>query len=144
MTLQWLYEYAEENGIEIYTEMKLHNKKAFAIEEVSGERAVVLDRSKIETRCEEKAILSEELGHLHCDALCYVRDYSNPLRAQNIRRAEYKALSWAYLTLLPYRELKAVVVKEKDLYRVAEHFDVPFSFLQNAILFYQKKGRSFL
>lgn len=71
MTLQGLYEYAEENGIEIYTEMKLHNKKAFAIEEVSGERAVVLDRSKIETRCEEKAILSEELGHLHCDALCY-------------------------------------------------------------------------
>ena len=136
MTLQWLYEYAEENGIEIYTEMKLHNKKAFAIEEVSGERAVVLDRSKIETRCEEKAILSEELGHLHCDALCYVRDYSNPLRAQN--------LSWAYLTLLPYRELKAVVVKEKDLYRVAEHFDVPFLFLQNAILFYQKKGRSIL
>lgn len=62
MTLQGLYEYAEENGIEIYTEMKLHNKKAFAIEEVSGERAVVLDRSKIETRCEERRYYPKNSG----------------------------------------------------------------------------------
>lgn len=143
VTLQGLYEYADKKNIALIYG-RTHNKKAFAIEEASGGRAVVIDATKVESNREEKVVLSEELGHLDRDALCFVHDYASPLYAQNIRKAERRALAWAYQQLLPFRELKAAIIREKDLYQVADFFDVPFYFLEQAILYYRTKGKEVL
>lgn len=139
MTLGTLYEYAENNSIRVDC-FNLHNKKAFAIQEESGERAIVLDKSKIEDSREEKVILSEELGHLDCAALLPACDYTNPLYSQKIRKAEYRARAWSYEKLLPYTELAAFLRQHDDFCEAAEHFEVPFSFLIDAINYYKRKG----
>ena len=134
-TLEKLYEYADKSGISIYNR-KIHNKKAFAIDTAS-QRAIALDKKKVETCLEEKVVLSEELGHLECDALCFVSDYTNPLHNQNVKKAEHRAKVWAYRKLIPWRELKPLIIKENSLYEIAEHFNVPCQFLREAMLYYQ-------
>lgn len=138
MTIQDLLNQCDENGIRV-DDFTLHKKKAFAIRLEDGTCAIALDKTKIESEAEYLEIMAEEVGHISTNALCYLSDYYNPLYYSNIKKAEHKAMAWAYTNLIPLDELKHALKKEADPYLVAEGFGVTYEFLKKCVAFYRRK-----
>ena len=136
--LEKIHKLAEKKNIDVdYNE---HNsKKAYAVA-VEGAEGISLDRSKIESQREEKQILAEEIGHLDTGYVYHVSDALNPLRKQNVEKAEYRAKNWAGETLVPLKELKKALKQTSDIFELAEIFDVDSAVILRAIETYRLKG----
>lgn len=124
----------ERLKIPVYNFHTLH-KKAFCVE-----NEIVVDFERIERDREGKSLLSEEIGHVLCDALyplCYCGDR---LKRANIQKQESKAKCCALRLQVPLRELKATLKKTTDDFEIADLLDVDIETLQEAVAFYRLKG----
>lgn len=128
MTLLELYNFAEKEGIEVdYYPMN----EVTAVSFPNG--WIALNSNKIKTSIEEKACLAHELGH--CMTGCFYNINTN----YNIRtRCECRANRWAIKKLVPKKELKEVIKSGiKDIWELADYFDVSESFIIKAIEYYK-------
>lgn len=97
--------------------------------------AILYDSNKLENSNEKKQVLAEELGHYYGD---YTYKFNSDL--QSISKQEYKAKKWAYNILIPIEKLKLALKNGiRDLYSLAEYFDVTTEYMYNAIDFYTNK-----
>ena len=129
MTLSELYNYAEQRHIDID-----NRKMRELVSAAFPENWIVLDRTKIPTSAEEKAILAHEIGHCVTGAFYGV---SSPpdFRAKQ----EQKANEWAYRKLVPHDALlEAVKQGDSEIWQLAEHFGVPYDFMQHAVEYWRQ------
>jgi len=129
-----LLEMAEEEGIEV-CEIKLPcGLKGFYCNGI-----IALNKS-IETNAERRCILAEELGHYYNT----IGDILN-MKINSNKKQEQRAREWAFEKLVPFNEL--VITYDngyKNVYELAEYFDVTEDFMNEAILYYQRKYGRYL
>lgn len=116
-------------------DFRTRNKKAYCVE-----NEIVMDFQRVENDREGKQLLSEEIGHVLCDAfypLCYCCDQ---LKAMNIMKQESKAHRCSIRLQVPLCELKKVLEKSTDDYEIAEMLDVDIQTLKEAVEYYKMKG----
>lgn len=136
MTLNELYEVADDEDVEVYA-FALRGEGALAMMDPEGHCAVAIDPMKLDSTADEKEKLAHELGH--CVRGAFYNQYSPfDIRA----RHEYKADVWAYKALVPRDELRRVS-REIDATEesVAEHFGVSVLFLRRAQYYYRERCR---
>ena len=115
-------------------DFRTRNKKAYCVE-----NEIVMDFQRIECDRECKQLLSEEIGHVLCDAfypLCYCCD---ELKAVNVMKQESKARHCSIRLQVPLCELKIALEKSTDDYEIAEMLDVNIQTLQEAVEYYRMK-----
>ena len=130
MNLLELYDLAASHGIGV-DHMKLRTMKAFS---VPGN--IVIDMAQLPTLAETKVCFSHELGH-ELKAAFY--NIKNTLETRE--RQEERATRWAVDTLIPAEALtKAVRAGYKEVYELAEYFDVTEDFVREAYSIHKLKG----
>lgn len=81
----------------------------------------------------KKECLAHELGH------CEYAGFYNRYSPYDIReKAERRADKWAFCKLTPYGQIKEAVSHGiTEIWELADYFDVPCSFMQRAVEYYQ-------
>lgn len=123
----------ERLNIPVY-DFHTKHKKAYCVE-----NEIVVDFGRIETDREGKSILSEEIGHVLCNALYPLGYCGDRLRKANIEKQEYKAKRCAVRLQVPLYELKKALEKTNDDFEIAEMLDVDIPTLQSAVEYYRTK-----
>ena len=130
-----LYEIAEKNGTEIIC-CDLPETASVSVITPSGNCYIGIDPFEIETTAEERVHIAHEIGH--CETLAFYNAYS-PLEVRG--KQEKKADRWAAAVLVPVRELTdAIMHGIKEIWDLAEHFDVTEEFMLKAIEIYRLNG----
>lgn len=124
-----MYKIAEKEKIDILN-YKWTNTKA-RIFEINNSYYIALDDKQISNSIEEKQILAEEIGHYFCNALYYL-DTDNIQK----KKCEYRAMKWAYSTLVPLQILKEKLAQGLNLYELADYFNVDCKYMIECINFY--------
>jgi len=142
--LDTLYEFAEDNAIDIVNGSFSKTKKAACVH-LKPDKLIVLDIAAIKTKDETVSILSEEIGHFETGGLYVINSTYNTQIARNNRiKYEAQARHWAYKYCLSPDEIEdAVVGALGDEYLAAEHCQVTMEFLHNAIGYYRSMGVEF-
>ena len=84
----------------------------------------------------EKAALAHELGHCETGTLYYD---GIPRHCKN--KFERIACAWSYRKLVPPNEIQKALNKGiLEPWELAEHFDVPITFMKNALDYYYGQG----
>ena len=133
MNLQELYETADKNSIDVdYFPMK-------AAVSLSTPASIAIDVDKLDTSRDEKAVLAHELGH------CMTGSFYTIDTLETRGRMESRANRWAIHTLLPFSERNEAVVNGIcETWDLAEYFELPESFIKNALFYYLNcRGLSF-
>lgn len=133
MNLNKLYSIADKENITVLSH-RMSNKAIIC--EVNNNYYVGLNYSNINDSHEEKEILAEELGHYYCNAL-----YNTASNPETIRKKEYRAKKWAFLTLVPYQILLSL--KEKGyttVYDIAEQLGVSEELVNTAYTYYRENN----
>ena len=130
-----LYEIAEQNGTEIIC-CDLPETASVSVRTTSGRCYIGIDPFEIETTAEERVHLAHEIGH--CETLAFYNAYS-PLEIRG--KHEKRADRWAALKLVPVRELTDALMRGiKEIWDLAEYFDVTEEFIMKAIEIYRLNG----
>lgn len=126
-----LLKYAEERDI-LVTFLDLNNR-ALSMPIGNEKYAIAVNRRARGTEREEKACLAHELGHCETGSFYNV---ASPLALRS--RQEGRADRWAIRTLIPLEELIAAIrAGNRELWQLADYFEVPCDFMQKAINFYE-------
>ncbi len=134
MELNNLYDIAERENIDIY-DWHIEDANGIYVN-IDKINAIALNYDNIGTYIEEKQVLAEELGHYYMDATYPL--YSNDTVLMS--KQEYRAKKWSYNTLISFDKLRLAVKNGmRDLYALANYFDVTAEYMQNAINFYTNK-----
>ena len=127
MTLSELYQRAEADGIEVDD---FRMRKAVSVS--FPENWIAIDKKRIPTRREDKAILAHEIGH--CETGSFYNIHSN---YDTRKKHENRANARAYEMLIPYAELRrALKSGNTETWQLAEYFDVPDRFMQEALAYW--------
>ena len=129
MELNKLYSIADKENISVFN-AKMKNKAIIC--KVDKDYYIGLNYRKMYNSMQEKEILAEELGHYYCNAL-----YNINSDAETVRKKEYRAKKWAFLTLVPYKVLLSL--KEQGyttIYDIAEKLGVSEQLVQTAYNYY--------
>ena len=130
-----LYEIAEQNGTEIIC-CDLPETASVSVRTTSGRCYIGIDPFEIETTAQERVHLAHEIGH--CETLAFYNAYS-PLEIRG--KHEKRADRWAALKLVPVRELTDALMRGiKEIWDLAEYFDVTEEFILKAIEIYRLNG----
>ena len=130
-----LYEIAEKNGTEIICR-ELPKTASVSVRSASGRCYVGIDPFEIETTAQERVHLAHEIGH--CETLAFYNAYS-PLEIRE--KQERKADRWAVSKLVPVRELTEALRRGiKEIWDLAEYFDVTEEFMLKAIEIHRTNG----
>ncbi len=99
-----------------------------------GKSAIGIDCSKITTQAEERERLAHELGH------CVTGSFYNQHSTADLRsKHERNADKWAITKLMPFDDLICAFKKGfREVWELAEHFDVPDDFVQKALKLYER------
>jgi len=125
-----LCDWSYTNGIGVY-ERPLCAARALCVSE-DGCEAVALDRRKLCTEAERRSALAHELGHLRTGSL-----YGPNSSPDEIRRAEYRAESWAARALIPReRLLEAISRGCTEVWQLADRFTVTEKLVRFALDIY--------
>ena len=131
-----LYKLAEENGIPI-DESCPESLISMSVRLPSGKKIIGLstDESTPYTRLER---LAHEMGHCITDSF-YVGYSPFELRAKH----EHRANAWAVNEIVPFPDLcKAVSEGKRELWELAEYFDVSCAFMEKAIKIHNLCGNT--
>ena len=128
MTLDELYRYARARGMEV------DDVRMRALTAVSFPQGwIAMDRAKIETGAEEKALLAHEVGHVETGAF-YRAETPFETRARCERKADRRAAE----LLIPREALRRAVRQGvTEVWELAEYFGVPEPFVRRAIELYR-------
>ena len=141
--LEKFQDFAYGKGIkvfEIYHESKI--KGCCMVDNTAA--AVLINKTNIINTQEELCVLVEEIGHIENNAVLTCEYYLNPeFKKWAKRKCEIKATKWAVHTLLPYTALVSAIKKGfKELWELADHFNVTEEFIDRAFYIYQCEGRN--
>jgi len=137
MTLNELYQFADQNGIDVYTR-KLSGIKGLAVKSLCYH--IALNKDLIDGEKEERIILAHEVAHCITDQFYYQQDINNPLYRQNIRKAERIATDYACTYLVSVEELKIVSQQYANDYEIAEALDIDMNLLHKIVDYYKRKN----
>jgi hypothetical protein len=127
------YEYCRENRVDVIPYFGCPQPGATIRDE--GFYAIFLDFSKIRSTRLLRGVCYHELGHVATGALHKV---DSPYEL--VERSEYRANRWAaqhYLTPTDFREAFAYGCRE--LWQLAEYFDLPEQDVQAALTYWQDR-----
>lgn len=134
MELNDLYDIAERENIKIY-DWYIEDANGIYVN-IDKINAIALNYNNLDTCIEEKQVLAEELGHYYMDA-------TYPLYSKDtilMSKQEYRAKKWSYNTLISFDKLKIALKNGiKNIYDLANYFNVTSDYMQNAINFYINK-----
>ncbi|MDL2273986.1 ImmA/IrrE family metallo-endopeptidase [Oscillospiraceae bacterium OttesenSCG-928-G22] len=127
-----LYEIARELGIDILNH-RLPGTKMLSVMGPDGSCAVGINSREILSRLDEKSRLAHELGH------CMTGSFYNIYSPVDIRgRHEFRADRKAAFLLVPLDKLVSAVHEGiREVWRLAETFDVSEDSMQRALEIYQ-------
>lgn len=128
MTLYELYDYADENNIDVdYFPMR-------EVISLSIPGSIAMDVDKIKNNIEEKEHLAHELGH------CMRHAFYTFSSMETRGRMETRADRWAIKKLLPFSLLKEAVTNGlQETYELAEYFDLSEQFVTKAVNYYTQQ-----
>ncbi len=138
MKLQELYNVAEGRGIPV-TAWHIDNRKA-AVLRLGAKYHIIMDYAQMDGARDERIVLAHELGHCRSGRLYCLGDYSNPLFAQNIAKAERKACDEACKLLVHAEEIKKALRTSDTEYAAAESLDLDVKTFIQAVNYYRRKG----
>lgn len=105
--------------------------------EYEKEYGIFIDKSQIEDRDEEFCVTVHEYGH--CASGATHKVYS---KFDLIEKHEYKANRKAIMDFLPLRKLqKAFDADCREIWQIAEFFDLPYKFVEMSINYYKNIGK---
>ena len=133
MELYELYDFADENGIEVES-VDLVRQPCFSIMDDKGNSFIAIDPMQLESVADEKTKLAHELGHCARGAF-----YSRYTKFDDMRRHEYRADKWAIKKLLPKEELEAALKDGMQLWELSELFEVTEDLIKKAMWIYFDK-----
>lgn len=136
-TITNLYDLAEKENIPIIS-FHISNDDVEALSQCDddGDCIIAIDDTKIKNEADLKVKMAHELGH--CETGAFYNRYSS---FDEIGKHEYRADKWAVYELIPFDELIDVLKKGcNEIWELAEHFDVPESFIERAFDIYRAKG----
>lgn len=127
-----LYQYADNRGIDVDW-VPMRRASSLSVPLPGGSAAIALDLWKIQSSADHTVKLAHELGH------CETGSFYNQWAAIDIRQKhENCADKWAIKKLVPKDELdQAVANGNKEIWELAEYFDVTEDFMRKAICWYQ-------
>lgn len=129
MELKKLYNIAEKENINII-DFKMKNKAIIGC--IDSNYTIGLNYSIIDNSSEEKTILAEELGHYYTNTL-YSYSYSD----EEISKREFRALKWAFKTLVPFKKLLQLYNNGyRYTYEFAEELGVTEDLIEKAYNYY--------
>ena len=137
MNLIELEEYTQKSGIPV-DNFFITGQKGMCVK-YNGRYRIALNEKLIDGDNDRRLVLAHELAHCETDMLYYIEDLRNPLRNQNVRKAEQTAKKKSYEYLVPVQELKTAVKKTKNVFELAEIFSVPDALLKAAVEYYRRK-----
>lgn len=130
-----LYDIAEKNNIPI-DENCPKNIKSMSVRFYDGSKVIGLSDDD-DTEYTKLERLAHEMGH--CMTESFYEGYS-PFEIRE--KHEYKANAWAVNEIVPFAELcKAVKKGYRELWELAEHFNVSSRFMEKAITIHSLHGR---
>lgn len=128
-----LYQIADEDNIMVDC-YDLKQNPSLSIMDSNGDCYIAIDPIQLLSEIDEKMKLAHELGHCETGAFY---DRNSPL--SNRGQCECKAETWAIKKLIPKDELSnAVNCGYRELWELAEYFDVPEKFMRKAIDYYNQ------
>lgn len=127
-----LYDLAGEHSIPVYW-FDLYTAESLSVMQEDGSYAIAMDPWRMPTLADEKVKLAHELGH------CETGSFYNRWAACDVRQKhELRANRWAYEKLVPEDELwEAMRRGYRELWELAEYFDVTEEFLRGALAYYR-------
>ena len=130
-TLLDLYEYAEDQGIDVDW-VPLEQATSLSIPLPDGSYAIAVNPWKLDTLEQETVCLAHELGH------CKTGAFYNRWAAQDVRRKhENRADKWAIQRMIPEDALDDAVADGcTDIYSLADRFGVTEDFMKKAVCWY--------
>ena len=130
-TLLDLYEYAEDQGIDVDW-VPLEQATSLSIPLPDGSYAIAVNPWKLDTLEQETVCLAHELGH------CKTGSFYNRHAALDIRQKhENRADKWAIQRLIPLSELDAARADgHTELWDLAEYFGVTEDMMRKALCWY--------
>ena len=130
-TLLDLYEYAEDQGIDVDW-VPLEQATSLSIPLPVGSYAIAVNPWKLDTLEQETVCLAHELGH------CKTGSFYNRHAALDIRQKhENRADKWAIQHLIPVEDLDEAVVEGcEDIPALSEHFCVTEDLMRKAVCWY--------
>lgn len=127
--LNSLYEDMDAQNVGFYT-YDVGEEKSVTLE-MNDKYAIFLD-FRVQSIPEMKWILAHELGH--CATGC-THKVSSPLDL--VEKHEYKANKWAIERYIPFDQIcQALKEGYTEKWQLAEHFDMPESFIEKALDYY--------
>ena len=125
-----LQEFADKRKIEI-NDVKMNELQSISLPIGNGYIAMEQGLSNAEYITH----LAHELGHIETWSF-----YNINSKFQLKAKAEYKANAWAFKKLIPIKELKKAVQNgQKEIWQLAETFEVTEDFMLNAVLYHKVK-----
>lgn len=129
MELSKLYYIAEKENIDII-DFKMKNKAIIGC--IGNNYTIGINYSNIDDSCEEKCILAEELGHYYTNSF-----YNYNFTKEEINKREFRAIKWAFKTLIPFYKLKQLYNKGyRYTYEFAEELGVTEDLIEKAYNYY--------
>lgn len=129
MELNKLYDIAEKEKIDII-DFKMENKAIIGC--IGSNYAIGINYSIVGNSREEKTILAEELGHYYTNTF-YNHNYSS----LEIEKREFRAIKWAFKTLIPLNKLIQLYNKGcRYTYEFAEELGVTEDLIEKAYNYY--------
>lgn len=125
-----LQEFADKRNIEI-NDVKMNELQSISLP--IGNGYIAMEQSL--SNAEYITHLAHELGHIETGGFYKVNS-----KYQIKAKAEHKANAWAFKKLIPIKELKKAVQNgQKEIWQLAEKFEVTEEFMLNAVLYYKVK-----
>ena len=132
MTVEQLYQYAEDHSIEV-DEYPMQRAKSLSVRLPDGNCSVAIDRSRIGNQCEMVVVIGHELGH--CSTMSF---YSMSASQLEKKRDENRADKWAIKKLVPKDELENLITHgTTEVLEIADYFNVTPEFAYKAMWYYQ-------
>ena len=136
--LSQFYNYCRQNQVDVIPYVGMHAQGATIRD--GEDTAIFLDIRAIGTLRELKGVCLHELGHAATGAL---HKLSSPF--ETIERSEYRANRWAAQQFLSVEAFyEAFDAGCRDLWELAEYFDLPERDIKNALSYWtERKGITF-
>lgn len=130
-----LYQEMDNHNI-ILEAFSLHTEKSISLMDEHGNCYIGIDFRKICSLSDEKVILAHEVGH------CRTGSFYNRYSVLNdIEQKEHRANIWAVKKIIPFEELEQAFQNGiVEIWELAEHFDVPESFILKTLQVYEEMG----
>jgi len=126
---------AYDQSIEIFTAALPERLRGLFYDD--GNIRVITLSSAIRTAAERLVVLAEELGHHIVGGGNILFGNMSPYMR---RRIELRARAYAYGILLPIAKLLPYLRRNEPYWDIAESFDLPQDFIEEAVEYYSNKG----